>query len=297
MKKCGSIALVGPPNAGKSTLLNAILNTKLSIVSHKRQTTRFALAGIHIQGDTQMIFWDTPGIFQPKTLLERRMVAEAWRSLEKVHGIVMLIDAQRSFEEKDIQNILQRLQKHEKKIILVLNKIDLVPKETLLNKAQQYMTTGIVEDIFMISALKKKGLERFLAALDRKMPEGEWEYPEDQLSNQSQKILMAEITREKILFYVHEEIPYGLVVLPEVFESLSEKGVKIVQTIVIQDPGHKPILLGKGGQKIKTIGQAARHAMEEFLGCKVHLILHVRIDERWQEKNYYYHETGFEGGV
>jgi GTP-binding protein Era len=294
MKRCGTVALLGPSNAGKSTLLNAILKTKLSIVCHKRQTTRTAISGIHMEGDTQLLFLDTPGIFTPKTPLERRMVSTAWQSIIGADAVILLLDATKPIENDDCQRILARLQSENIKVILVLNKVDLVRKDTLLAKAQAYMNTGSVEDIFMISALKKDGLEALLKHLASKMPEKPWLYGEDQLSTKPQQLLVADIIREKILFHIHEEIPYELVVVPELWEPLENKqGLRIVQTIVVQEDSHRPILLGKGGSKLKTIGQQARIEIEALLGCKVHLMIHVRVDKRWQEKNHYYTETGF----
>lgn len=293
MRKCGTIALLGPSNAGKSTFLNAVLGTKLSIVCHKRQTTRTSIIGIHTEGDAQFLFLDTPGIFVPKTPLEKRMVSTAWQSTVGADAILLLVDATRPIENDDIQRILKRLHDSATKAILVLNKVDLVKKDSLLAKARAYMDTGAIEDIFMISALKKDGISRLLTHLVSKMPEKPWLYPEDQLSTKPQQFLAADIVREKILFQIHEEIPYELAVVPEIWEPLEKGGFRIVQTIVVQEDNHKPILLGKGGSKLKTIGQQARLELESFLGCKVHLVLHVRVDKRWQEKNQYYTETGF----
>ncbi|MBM3610887.1 MAG: GTPase Era [Alphaproteobacteria bacterium] len=293
MTRCGTIALLGPSNAGKSTFLNAVLGTKLSIVCHKRQTTRTSIIGIHTEGEAQLLFLDTPGIFAPRSPLEKRMVATAWQSSIGADAVLLLVDATRSLENDDIQTILKRLNTSSTKAILVLNKVDLVKKDSLLAKAKAYMETGVVEDIFMISALKKDGISRLLNHLVSKMPEKPWLYPEDQLSTKPQQFLAADIIREKILFQIHEEIPYELVVVPEIWEPLEKGGVRIVQTIVVQEDNHKPILLGKGGSKLKTIGQQARLELEGFLGCKVHLVLHVRVDKRWQEKNQYYTETGF----
>ena len=292
MRKCGTIALIGPPNAGKSTLLNSILRTKLAIVCHKRQTTRTCVAGIHLEGETQMVFLDTPGIFNPKKPLERRMVAAAWHSIAGAEAVLLLVDATRDVRDHEIQKILNRLRKIEVRVDLVLNKVDLVKKNTLLPKAHAYIETGVVDQIFMISAKKQDGMDHLLAHLDTKMPEGDWQYPEDQLSNLPQKLLAAEITREKVMHHAHEEIPYELTVLPELWEPQGNGSIKIMQTILVKEEGHKPILLGKGGQKLKAIGTEARQDIEILLESKVHLVLHIRSDSRWQEKAQYFSETG-----
>jgi len=293
MKKCGHIALMGPPNAGKSTLLNTILGTKISIVCHKRQTTRTCVLGIHMLGETQMIFLDTPGIFKPTKPLEKRMVSVAWNSAVGADALLLMVDATHNVEDHDFQKILKRLRQSEMKVDLVLNKIDLVKKETLFAKAKAYMDTGVVDDVFMISAKQGGGLKQLLAHLDKKLPPREWEYPEDQLSTVPQKLLAADITREKVMFQVHAEIPYELTVLPEIWEPMSNGGIRIVQTILTAEEGHKPIIIGAGGQRLKAIGQAARLEMEQLFDTKIHLVLHVRTEKGWQEKPGYYTETGF----
>ncbi len=293
MKKCGHITLMGPPNAGKSTLLNTILGTKISIVCHKRQTTRTSILGIHMMGDTQMVFIDTPGIFKPTKTLEKRMVSLAWNSLVGVDAILLIIDATHNVEDHDFQKILKRLRQNETKVDLVLNKVDLLKKETLFAKAQAYMDTGVVEDVFMISAKKGSGLKQLLAHLDKKLPERDWDYPEDQLSTVPLKLLAADITREKVMHQIHAEIPYELTILPDLWETLGDGSIRIVQTILTTDDGHKPILIGAGGSRLKSIGKMARLEMESLFGTKVHLILHVRSEKDWQEKSAYYNETGF----
>jgi GTP-binding protein Era len=293
MKKCGHIALMGPPNAGKSTLLNAILGTKISIVCHKRQTTRTCILGIHMLGETQMIFLDTPGIFKPTKPLEKRMVSVAWNSTVGADALLLMVDATHNVEDHDFQKILKRLRQNETKVDLVLNKVDLVKKETLFAKAQAYMDTGVVSDVFMISAKKGSGLKQLLAHLDKKLPEREWEYPEDQLSTVPQKLLAADITREKLMMQVHAEIPYELTVLPEIWEQMANGVLHIVQTILTAEEGHKSIIIGAGGQRLKAIGQAARLEMEHLFGEKIHLVLHVRTEKGWQERPNYYLETGF----
>jgi GTP-binding protein Era len=293
MKKCGHIALMGPPNAGKSTLLNAILGTKISIVCHKRQTTRTCILGIHMLGETQMIFLDTPGIFKPTKPLEKRMVSVAWNSTVGVDAVLLIVDVTHNVEDHDFQKILKRLRQNDTKVDLVLNKVDLVKKEILFAKAQAYMDTGVISDIFMISAKKGSGLKQLLAHLDKKLPEREWEYPEDQLSTVPQKLLAADITREKLMMQVHAEIPYELTVLPEIWELMPNGVLHIVQTILTAEEGHKPIIIGAGGQRLKSIGQTARLEMEQLFGEKIHLVLHVRTEKGWQEKPNYYVETGF----
>jgi GTP-binding protein Era len=288
---------MGPPNAGKSTLLNTILGTKISIVCHKRQTTRTCILGIHMLGETQMIFLDTPGIFKPTKPLEKRMVSVAWNSTVGVDAVLLIVDVTHNVEDHDFQKILKRLKQNETKVDLVLNKVDLIKKEALFAKAQAYMDTGVVSDVFMISAKKGSGLKQLLAHLDKKLPERGWEYPEDQLSTVPQKLLAADITREKVMMQVHAEIPYELTVLPDIWEPMvtggTNGGIRIVQTILTAEEGHKPIIIGAGGQRLKAIGQAARLEMEHLFGEKIHLVLHVRTEKGWQEKANYYAETGF----
>lgn len=294
--RCGSVALIGPSNAGKSTLLNAILGEKVAIVCHKSQTTRTCLSGIHTQGETQIIFVDTPGIFDPKKNLERRMVGAAWSSLEGVDRIMMMVDATRRVEEPVVQRIFERLKQMDRKVDLILNKIDLLRRQELLPKIQAFVDTGLVEDVFMISAQKQDGIEAILTHLEGKMPEAPWRYPEDQLADIPQKLMATEVTREKFMHHLHEEIPYEAMVLCDTWEEHRDGSVRIVQSIVVANNSQRLIVLGKGGQKIRAIGMESRMDLQVMLGRKVHLILHVRVDKKWQEKDHYYSEIGFDSG-
>ena len=296
MTKFGFVTLMGVPNAGKSTLLNALLGEKLSIVCHKRQTTRSRVAGILTKEDTQVILVDTPGIFfDAKGHLEKSMVSAAWQATAGAQIICLIVDAKSPYLFEDTKKIMERLKTVEEKVVLVLNKTDLLKDKSALLEITQELTSSFkFKNVFMISAQKKTGLatvEKFL--LDA-MPEGLWMYPEDQLSNLSERFLAAELTREVLLHYVHDEVPHGLAVLTEKWEDFNNGDVKIFQQICVSRKSHKSIILGKGGTKIKTIGEMARKEIAKALGCKVHLFLHVKVDEKWQENPEFYQELGLD---
>lgn len=289
-KKCGFIALIGPSNAGKSTFLNAVLDVDLSIVCHKSQTTRTCISGIHMQGETQMVFLDTPGIFRARKSLERRMVKAAWESLEGAHMVFLMVDATRPVDSPHVQHIIKRLEDRGSKVDLILNKVDLLKREKLLPLAQAYMETGVIQQIFMTSSKTKSGFKEVLNHIERSLPESPWLYPEDQVADVPSAFLAAEMTRERLMHHIHEEIPYMLTVFPEAWEQKDTGIIHIIQTIIVQESSHKSIILGAGGKTIKRIGSESRERIEALMGQQVHLVLHVRVDKRWQERVEYMDE-------
>lgn len=296
MTKFGFVTLMGVPNAGKSTLLNALLGEKLSIICHKRQTTRTRVAGILTKEETQAILVDTPGIFfDAKGRLEKAMVSAAWQATAGAHVILLIVDAKSPYLLEDTKKIMERLRNVEEKVVLVLNKTDLLKdKSKLLEIAQDLASSFKFKEVFMISAQKKTGLEKLEHFLLQALPEGLWMYPEDQLSNLSERFLAAELTREVLLHQVHDEVPHGLAVQTEKWEDFDNGDVKIFQQICVSRRSHKSIILGKGGTKIKIIGEIARKEISKALGCKVHLFLHVKVDEKWQDNPEFYQELGLD---
>ncbi|HUX79839.1 MAG TPA: GTPase Era [Alphaproteobacteria bacterium] len=293
MTKCGFIAVVGAPNVGKSTLINALVGAKVTIVSPKVQTTRNRILGVALEGDTQLILVDTPGIFEsPKRRLEKAMIRSAWDSFRDADGIMVMMDvSQRSFE--DTEMILSRLENYKKKAVLVLNKIDLIPRENLLALAEKFSHSSI-DQIFMISALKGDGIEDIKRYWAQEVPIGPWLFPEDQLSDLPLRFLAAEITREEIFNRLHEEIPYSVWIETESWEEFKDGSVKISQLIYVQRESQKPIVLGKGGQQVKAIGAAARRQLIEILGRPVHLFLQVKVKASWIEDPRLYKSIGLE---
>ncbi len=276
MTKCGFIAVVGAPNVGKSTLINALVGSKVTIVSPKVQTTRNRILGVALEEDTQLILVDTPGIFDaPKRRLEKAMVRTAWDSLRDGDGIMVLMDVSRTRFE-DTEMILSRLENYKKKAVLVLNKIDLIPRENLLALAEKF-SSPLLDQIFMISALKGSGVEDIKKYWSRELPDGPWLFPEDQLSDLPLRLLAAEITREEIFNRLHDELPYSIWIETESWEEFQDGSVKISQLIYVQRETQKPIVLGKGGQQIKAIGAAARKQLIDILERPVHLFLQVKV--------------------
>ncbi|WP_448192819.1 GTPase Era [Azospirillum sp. sgz301742] len=282
--RCGFVALVGAPNAGKSTLLNAMIGQKVSIVSPKVQTTRSRVLGITIEGDSQLLFVDTPGIFTPKKRLERAMVAAAWQGANDADLVGVLVDTSRRGIDDDTRGIIEALKEQQRPAILILNKIDLVKhRENLLALTAELNDAGVFTDTFMVSASNGDGvqdLRRFLAA---RMPEGPWLYPEDQISDMPMRLLAAEVTREKLFLQLHQELPYAATVETEEWEEFDDGSVKIRQIVYVQRESQKAIVLGKGGARIKQIGQSARTELSEFLERRVHLMLFVKVRENWTE--------------
>ena len=280
--RCGFVAVIGAPNAGKSTLVNLLVGAKVSIVTHKVQTTRTRVMGIAMKDQAQIVFIDTPGIFQPKRRLDRAMVGAAWMGVDEADQTVFLIDASVGLNAEN-QAILDGLVERKAKAVLALNKIDLVKRETLLELAATLNESGAFTDTFMISALKGYGAQDLLDHLAANVSPGPWMFPEDQLSDMPQMLLAAEVTREKLFINVHQELPYATTVETELWEPTNDGGVKIEQTIYVARDSQKAIILGKGGQRVKVIGKSAREELVELLGCPVHLYIFVKVRERWQD--------------
>lgn len=282
--RCGFIALVGAPNAGKSTLLNALTGVKVSIVSPKVQTTRARVLGITIEGSAQLVFVDTPGVFQPKRRLDRAMVAAAWQGADESDRVAVLFDAsRRKGIDEDTKRIVDRLKQEGRRALLVLNKIDLIPRDRLLGLAAEFSAEGIFDEIFMVSALTGDGLDRLRRYLADWAPEGPWHYPDDHITDMPMRLLAAEITREKLFLQLHQELPYAATVETEVWEQFDDGSVKISQVIFVRKDSQKAIVLGKGGTRIRAIGESARRELEEFMEQRIHLKLFVKVREDWEE--------------
>ncbi len=278
--RAGFVAIIGAPNAGKSTLLNQLVGSKVAIVTHKVQTTRARIRGIAIEGNAQIVFVDTPGIFKPKRRLDRAMVDAAWGGAKDSDQVLLLVDIQKGITE-EVRAILKSLEDSQRKVLLALNKIDGVPHAKLLEMAQELNETGLFSEIFMISALTGDGVGDLRRHVAARMPEGPWLYPEDQIADVPMRSLAAEITREKAYLRLHDELPYALTVETESWEEKKDGSIRIQQVIYVERDSQKKIVLGKGGQSIKTIGQLAREEMQEMLETKVHLFLFVKVRENW----------------
>ncbi|MEP4293787.1 MAG: GTPase Era [Rhizobiaceae bacterium] len=292
-KRAGFVALIGAPNAGKSTLINQLVGTKVSIVSHKVQTTRTVVRGIMMRDNSQIIFADTPGIFQPRRRLDRAMVDAAWGGAKDADIVCLLIDAERGIRG-DAERILDSLKDVKLPKILLLNKIDRVQPEALLELTKQANDRVEFDQTFMISALKGNGCDDFLNHLANVLPEGPFLYPPDQISDFPTKMLAAEITREKLFLRLHQELPYSAHVEVEGWEERKDGSVKIDQVIYIQRAAHKKIVIGKGGETIKAISAAARKELSEMLDRKVHLFLFVKVRENWLDDPERYREMGLD---
>ncbi|MBK6800910.1 MAG: GTPase Era [Novosphingobium sp.] len=290
---CGLVAVIGPPNAGKSTLVNALVGQKVAIVSAKAQTTRARLMGIALEGEAQIILADTPGLFAPKRRLDRAMVSAAWEGASEADAILLVVDGRK--KKKDyLAPILETLAGRPERKILVLNKVDETRKEPLLIAAQALAGEGQFDEVFFISALTGDGVPELKARLAELMPESPWHYPEDQVSDASERLLACEITREQLYRQLHDELPYDSIVRPESYTPRKDGSLEIHQQIVIARDSQKGIVLGKGGSKLKSIGEAARKELTELLGVKVHLFLHVKVDERWEDDKEIYEEIGLD---
>ena len=281
--KAGFVAVIGAPNAGKSTLVNHLVGFKVSIVTHKVQTTRTRIRGVCMHGASQIIFVDTPGIFEPKRKLDRAMVDAAWLGADDADLIVFLYDVTRREVDSDTIRILSGLKNNNKKAILVLNKIDLVKPELLLPITKRFQKENIFSDTFMISAENGSGCENLLEFLSERIPDSPWLYPEDEVSDLPQRLLAAEITREQVLLKLHQELPYGATVETEEWTERDDGAIVINQIIYVQRPGHKKIALGRHGSMIKAIGKASRHELQVLLNRTVHLFLFVKVRENWME--------------
>jgi GTP-binding protein Era len=291
--RCGFVALIGAPNAGKSTLLNALVGSKVTIVSRKVQTTRALIRGIAIEGKSQLIFVDTPGIFTPRRRLDRAMVTTAWSGAHDADLVGVLIDARKGIEEES-EAILDRLVDVKVAKILILNKIDVVPRDTLLSLTKAANEKAAFEATFMISALTGDGVADLKTWLADRMPPSPWLYPPEQMSDAPVRQLAAEITREKLFERLHQELPYHSTVETEVWKQLRHGDLRIEQTIYVERESQRKILLGKGGQTIKAIGEAARKEIAEIVDAKVHLFLFVKVREGWGDDPERYRAMGLE---
>lgn len=294
--RAGFVALIGEPNAGKSTLLNRMVGAKVSIVTHKVQTTRARIRGIAIEGQSQIVFVDTPGIFRPRRRLDRSMVKAAWGGASDADIVVLLIEAHRGLTE-GAQAIIDRLRDEMprgKAVALAINKIDRVKAEVLLALTQKMNEAFPFAKTFMISAERGYGVDDLREWLAAEVPAGPWFYPEDQIADLPMRMIAAEMTREKLTLRLHEELPYQLTVETEKWEDKPDGSTRIDQIIYVSRDGHKGIVLGNGGETIKSIGTAARAEISAFLDRKVHLFLQVKVRENWQEEAERYSEMGLE---
>jgi GTPase len=291
--RCGFVALIGAPNAGKSTLLNALVGSKVTIVSRKVQTTRALIRGIAVDGQSQLIFVDTPGIFAPRRRLDRAMVATAWSGAHDADLVGVLIDARKGLEE-EAEAILDKVSEVKAPKVLILNKVDLVEKPALLGMAQTANDKVKFESTFMISALKGDGIADLKAWLAQQVPPGPWLYPAEQMSDAPLRQLAAEITREKLFERLHQELPYQATVETDVWKELRKGDIRIEQTIYVERESQRKIVLGKGGASIKAIGEAARKEIAEIVEAKVHLFLFVKVRTGWGEDPERYRAMGLE---
>ena len=291
--RCGMVAVIGAPNAGKSTLVNQLVGQKVAITSAKAQTTRARMLGIALHDETQMILVDTPGIFAPKTRLDRAMVSAAWEGAESADAVLLIVDPIKQ-RRHELEPLLEALENRPERKILVLNKVDKAKKEPLLELAQEMAGRMDFAEIFFVSALSGDGVAEMKQALADLMPEGVWMYPEDQVSDASERLLASEITREQLYAQLHDELPYDTAVRPEQYKTRPDGSLEIHQQIVVTREGQRGIVLGKGGSKIKAIGEAARKELAEILGVKVHLYLHVKHSEGWSEDKEVFEEMGLE---
>jgi GTP-binding protein Era len=293
---CGYVALIGAPNAGKSTLLNQLVGRKLAIVTPKVQTTRTRLLGIALAGPAQLIFVDTPGIFAPRRRLDRAMVAAAWAGAADADQIVLLVDAAHP-ADADAKSIIDRLVTSRRRAILALNKIDLVRRDRLLGLADTLFAAGCFEHVFMISGLTGDGVEDLKTYLTGAMPPGHWLFPEDQLSDAPERWLAAEVTREQVFLQLHDELPYAASVETEAWEERRDGSVRIDQVIYVRRAGQRAIVLGDKGQRIKNIGGRARLELERLLDRRVHLFLFVKVRDNWIEDPERYAALGLDYNV
>lgn len=291
--KCGFIAVLGAPNVGKSTLVNRFVGAKVTIVSPKVQTTRTRVMGIAIEGATQLVFIDTPGIFKPRRRLDRAMVAAAWGGAGDADIRLLLVDAERGVDG-NTRAIIERLKEQKLRCHLVLNKVDKIKKPDLLTLATQLSEMGIFDEIFMVSALSGDGVADMATFLTNHVAEGPWHFPEDQLSDMNERLLSAEITREKLYLQLHQELPYATTVETETWTEKKDGSVKIEQVIFVERDSQKAIILGKGGKQIRKIGETSRLELEEILGRRVHLFLFVKVREKWADDPERYRDWGLD---
>ena len=297
-KRCGFVAVLGAPNAGKSTLVNALVGSKVSIVTPKAQTTRTIVRGIAMFGNTQVVFLDTPGIFQAKKRIERAMVAAAWSGAGDADDILLVVDAAKESRGNGLSDgaakIIRDLKTSGRKALLALNKVDIADKNKLLNLTETLNQTEAFSEIFMISALTGDGLESIRDHLTKTMQPGPWMFPEDDVSDMPLRLLATEITREKLFLRLRQELPYSCAVDVEHWEERKDGSVRIDQVIFVARENHRPIVLGNGGRSIKAIGASARAELEKMLDRRVHLFLHVKVNERWGEERSFYQAWGLD---
>jgi GTP-binding protein Era len=310
MSRAGFVAVIGAPNAGKSTLTNRLVGAKVSIVTQKVQTTRFPVRGVAIEGETQIVLVDTPGIFSPRRRLDRAMVRSAWGGAADADAVVHMVDVHAALAvedgsakaadrraAEDVQTIIEGLKAAGAQAILALNKIDGVKRERLLALSKSLFDTGVYSEVFMISAVDGSGVDDLKRRLAELMPEGPFLFPADQTADLPLRLLAAEMTREKLYLRVHEELPYAAAVETTAFQERKDGSVRIEQTIYVERESQRPIILGKNGQTLKWIGQKAREELTELLERKVHLFLTVKVDERWQDRREHYSAMGLDFDV
>ncbi|MAJ63930.1 MAG: GTPase Era [Alphaproteobacteria bacterium] len=289
--RCGFVALIGAPNAGKSTLLNALVGTKIAIVTPKVQTTRTRMLGVAIEGESQIVYIDTPGIFAPKRRLDRAMVATAWQGSSDADLTLWLVDAKRGLVE-EVRRIAEALSEQNRRVTLVLTKTDLIKPDALLPLSAALNELAPIDQTYMISAPKGDGLEDLRQLLAQSMPVGPWHFPEDTLTDQASRILAAEMTREALFLKLHQELPYGIAVETESWEEKPDGSARIQQVIYVQRENHKRMVIGKGASMIKAVGEASRKEIEALLDRKVHLFLHVKVQENWADDPDHYNAIG-----
>ena len=294
--RCGFVALLGAPNSGKSTLLNALIGSKISIVTSKVQTTRTRVLGVMNVGNAQVVFIDTPGIFQPKKRLDRAMVAAAWDSALDADLVLMLIDA-KSGIDRNARRIIDGLKRSEGQTICILNKIDTVERQRLLSLTEELARERIFMEFFMISALKGDGVDDVKSRMFDHIAEGPWHFPEDQLSDMSDRLFAAEITREKLYMNLHQELPYALTVETETWQTFENGAVRIDQIIFVERNSQKGIVLGRGGQRIRHIRTLAQEELKEIFEREVHLFLFVKVRENWGDDPERYQDLGLDFGA
>ena len=291
--RCGFVAVLGAPNAGKSTLVNHMVGVKVSIVSAKVQTTRVRVLGIFIEGRTQIVLIDTPGIFVPRRRLDRAMVAAAWGGAADADERLLLVDSLRGVDA-DTRRIIAGLEGSRRAAVLVLNKVDLVNKPSLLDLAAELGESGVLTDTFMVSARSGNGVGDLVAFLAARMPEGPWHFPEDQISDMPQRLYAAEITREKLYLQLRQELPYAATVETESWTEKPDGSVRVGQVIFVERPSQKAIVLGREGRRIKALGETARAELEEAFERRVHLILFVKVRKLWGDDAERYREWGLD---
>lgn len=292
-EKCGLVAVVGAPNAGKSTLVNALVGQKIAIVSPKAQTTRVRLMGIAIEGETQIMLVDTPGIFEPGRRLDRAMVAAAWGGTQDADVIALIVDGKGGLGPK-VEKIVEGLKDRPERKFLILNKVDIADKAKLLVHTEKLHGMAHFDEIFYVSAATGDGVPELKAELAKAMPEGVWHFPEDQVSDATDRATAAEITREQLYLQLHDELPYAATVETEKYQEREDGSVEIHQQILVERPTQRAIVLGKGGQRIREIGSRARAELSQILGHTVHLYLHVKVKPGWDEDRSIYRDMGLD---